>query len=407
MLLVRNAFTHDARVLRAAHALEERGLDPLVVAVMSTTVRRAAERVEGLPVLRLDPTSPFAVLRRVSRRRRRGLGATPGATTRPAADAASVPGPLLRLHRLLRTADFYRRAYGVVRRERPVLVHCNDWNTMWVGVLVRLASRTAVVYDSHELWPDRNGRPEPRWWLLACEAVFVRVAHVVVVASPGYADVMTRRYRMPRPAVVLNVPPAPPPAPAAPAAAPDLAVYVGGLQPHRGLEPAIKALALVPGLRLRLLGPGREDYRAGLRVLAARNEVSDRVEFARAVLPSEVLAGLRDAAFGLALFEPMCLSHRLVAPNKVYEYMAAGIPVLAADLPVMRAFVEEWGLGALTSTEPVTVAAGMRQLLDPAVNLELRRRAVAAAAEVTWARERTVLEDAYDRALAAAGGLDR
>ena len=57
-----------------------------------------------------------------------------------------------------------------------MLVHCNDYNTMWVGVLARLwYGRTAVVYDSHELWPDRNLRPEPRWWLMLCEALFVRV----------------------------------------------------------------------------------------------------------------------------------------------------------------------------------------------------------------------------------------
>jgi len=403
ILLVRNAFTHDARVLRAAHSLRDRGYEPLVVSVMSTHVRRATEVVDGVAVLRLDPRSPFRPLRRLVRRPRLVSSSSRSRSPARSADALSLPAPLLRFHRLLRTADFYRRAFRVVRRERPVLLQCNDYNTMWVGVLTRLTSRTAVVYDSHELWPDRNGRPEPRWWLMACEALFVRVAHVVMVASPGYADVMARRYRIPRPIVVLNVPRAPLARPAAVAARPDLAVYVGGMQAHRGLEPAIQALALVPGLELRLLGPGRSDYRAGLRDLAVREGVTDRVDFAGIVPPGEVLDAVRDAAFGLALFEPTCLSHRLVAPNKLYEYTAAGVPVLTSDLPVMRAFVEEWGLGAVApSSAPSDVAAAMRQLLDPETNLELRHRTVAAAAQVTWARERQSLDAAYDCALAAA-----
>lgn len=401
ILLVRNAFTHDARVLRAAHALRERGFEPLVVAVMSNDVRRATEVVGGVAVLRLDPSSPFGALRRLALRRSPAPAAATTAA-RTVSVAPAVPGPLLRLHRLLRTVDFYRQAFGVVRRERPALLQCNDYNTMWVGVLARLTGGTAVVYDSHELWPDRNGRPEPRWWLLACEALFVRAAHVVLAASPGYADVMARRYRVDRPVVVLNVPPAPPPRPAAPATEPDLAVYVGGLQAHRGLEVAIEALSLMPGLRLRLLGPGRADYRAGLEALARRAGVADRVDFAGTVLPGEVLDAVRGAAFGLALFEPTCLSHRLVAPNKLYEYTAAGVPALTSDLPIMRAFVERWGLGAVAASgSSADVAAAMRGLLAPARNLELRHRTVEAAAHVTWAREREALVAAYDRALVA------
>ena len=159
-------------------------------------------------------------------------------------------GVLTRLHRWLRTLDFYRRAIRVFTQQRPALVHCNDYNTMWVGVWARLRGGTAVVYDAHELWPDRNLRPEPRWWLLACEALFVRAAHRTLTASPGYARVMSRRYRVPAPTVVRNIP------------AVDSAgggegersaegdgavVYVGALTRNRGLEVAIEALAEVPG----------------------------------------------------------------------------------------------------------------------------------------------------------------
>jgi glycosyltransferase involved in cell wall biosynthesis len=401
---VRNPFIHDARVLRAAHVLRERGLEPLVVAVMSTEVRRAREEQQGIAVLRLDPTSPVAALR--SRLRRRAASGmpdvpAPGHVARPRRRAGRAA---VRLHRWMRTIDFYRRAWSAVRVHRPALLQCNDYNTMWVGVLARLLRRgTAVVYDSHELWPDRNQRPEPRWWLLACEALFVRAAHVVVAASPGYADVMARRYRTRRPLVVRNIPAAPPPRAAEPATEPGVAVYAGALTAHRGLEQAIDALALVPELRLRLHGPGRPEYVDGLFARARAAGVDGRLERRETVAPGDVVAALRGAALGLALFQPMCLSHRLVAPNKVFEYLAAGLPSLASDLPVMTAFVNGHGVGRTVDAQDVeAIAAAARALLDPEENLARRRAVVAAAREVTWEREREVLDAAYARALAAA-----
>ena len=171
---------------------------------------------------------------------------------------------MIRMHRWIRTIDFYRRAFKLVRAVRPAILHCNDYNTMWVGVAARTIRGTAVVYDAHELWPDRNLRPQPRWWLLACESLFLRLGHRTITASPGYAEVMARRYRVSLPQVIRNIPDLPTAAPAndpvAAAGAPkesdsaDELVYVGALTRNRGLEVSIRALARLPNARLRLLG---------------------------------------------------------------------------------------------------------------------------------------------------------
>ena len=205
----------------------------------------------------------------------------------------------MRLHRWLRTLDFYRRAVGVVREQRPALVHCNDYNTMWVGVAARALTGAAVVYDAHELWPDRNLRPEPRWWLLACEALFVRRAHRTITASPGYAEVMAKRYRVPPPRVVRNIPELATVSNAGPrtpgngdgsgGAADGAVTYIGALTRNRGLEDSIRAIALVPGARLRLVGPIGAAYRAELERLALQQGVSERVELADPVPPAEAV----------------------------------------------------------------------------------------------------------------------
>jgi glycosyltransferase involved in cell wall biosynthesis len=412
LILVRNAGTHDSRVLREADTLESLGYRPEVIAVVSDHHPEPEATVEGRRIRRLSPGSPFSWLR--SRLRRgRAVGQATGAGDAAVAEVSVADGGgpvrslLVRIHRWLRTLDYYRRAIAVLRAERPALVHCNDYNTMWVGVAARLlGGGTAVVYDAHELWPDRNLRSEPRWWLLACEALFVRCAHRTITASPGYADVIARRYRVARPQVIRNIPDlaqVPPPAEAPQGEA--TFVYVGAVTRNRGIEVSIEALAQVPGARLRLLGPSRADYRTELERLAARQGVADRVEFAGAVPPGRVIESMREATAGLSLIQPACLSYELSLPNKIFEYALAGLPVLVSDLPVMGVFVDEHRLGLRARPDdPSDVAAKLAELMRPDRNRELRAAVAEAAAELRWDRESSLLGATYTEALAAADG---
>ena len=215
---MRNPAIHDSRVLREAKTLSELGYRPLIVAVVSTEEQTRQSIVAGVPILRVSPSSPFAWIRsRLNRFRRRRAPAEAAAANVSGVADGSGGGPrvlVIRMHRWIRTIDFYRRAFKLVRAVRPAILHCNDYNTMWVGVAARTIRGTAVVYDAHELWPDRNLRPEPRWWLLACESLFLRLAHRTITASPGYAEVMARRYRVSLPQVIRNIPDLPTAAPA-------------------------------------------------------------------------------------------------------------------------------------------------------------------------------------------------
>ena len=88
----------------------------------------------------------------------------------------------------------------------PDLIHANDYNTAWIGVLGKWLTGARLVYDSHELWPDRNLRPEPRGWLLLCESLFVHVADEVITTSPGYARCWPAATGSTAPRLVRNVP---------------------------------------------------------------------------------------------------------------------------------------------------------------------------------------------------------
>jgi glycogen synthase len=376
LLLVRNAVDHDARVLRAAR-VAERTLDgtALILGVATVTAPAGATLVEGVPVIRLPS--------RLSR-------------------LTYLAGK--RVRRILSGLSFSRQAISVACQTRPALVHANDWNTMWTGLAIKLRYGARLVYDSHELWPDRNGRWEWRPWLLACEALFVRAADEVVTSSPGHADALATRYRIPRPTVVRNIPERPantarisasvdsPPSPIR-------VVYIGGLMPGRGLEQMIDALPLLAHVQLRAIGPGAQQYRAGLLARARAAGVENRVELRAPVAPGEVQSVLAGAAAGLCLIQPICRSYELSLPNKLFEYTAAGVPVLASNAPVIAAVVRGEGLGEVVPAGgPRALAASLERLLAPDGWRLAAKQAMAFADAHDWLGEASTLADVYTHA---------
>jgi glycosyltransferase involved in cell wall biosynthesis len=386
LLLVRNAVSHDARVLRAARVAERTlGASALIVGVATSSAPAGEAEVEGVRVLRL-----------------KARGRAPGA----------------RCRRALSGASFAWQALKLARRERPALVQANDWNTMWCGLAIKLTCGARLVYDSHELWADRNGRWEWRPWLLASEALFVRGADTVLTASPGYADALARRYRIPRPTVVRNIPevarnghaptdlarnghahPDPDVPPLAAALAqehPPCVMYVGGLMPGRGLEQTIDALALTEGIRVRMIGPGSPAYRTSLIERAQAAGVMERLQIEPPVPPAYVPALLGEALAGLCLIQPVCRSYELTLPNKLFEYAAAGVPVLASDLPVIAAVVRGNGLGEVVApADPVGIAAGLERLREPARWGDAARRSRRFARANAWQGEAGTLAEVY------------
>jgi glycosyltransferase involved in cell wall biosynthesis len=422
LLLVRNGVEHDARVLRAARVAErELGGKTLVVGMATASCPPGTAIVEGIGVIRLAAQPPvFARMRRLARppgveQLRQLMGrhrANPASRHKVERDATrtqpSVPRltPASRARRILSGVSFALQALGLARKVRPSLVHANDWNTMWGAIAVKLICRSHLVYDSHELWADRNGRWEWRPWLLASEALFVRMADEIVTASPGYADVLAARHRIPRPRIVRNIPEhdfadVGAPSDGQPQSGgtlphPHRIVYIGGLMPGRGLEQMIDALILLPQVRLRAVGPGAQWYRLSLLRRAASAGVEGRIELCAPVAPADVPQALSDATAGLCMIQPICRSYELCLPNKLFEYAAAGVPVLASDVPVIAALVRKEGLGEVVPAyHPDAVATSLERLLVPGGWQLAAERSRAFAHAHDWPGEASKLAEAY------------
>ena len=154
-------------------------------------------------------------------------------------------------------------------------------------------------------------------------------------------------------------------------------LYLGGLMAGRGLEQLVDAIALVPEAQLVLLGDGVEEGRLLERAAASGASVL----VLPPVPPELVEAYASSAAVGVSPIVPSCLNYRYSLPNKLFQYMAAGIPVVASDFRQVREVVEGSGSGVVVdTTRPEAIARAS----VGCSRIRSRRRQWARAGEPQW-----------------------
>jgi glycosyltransferase involved in cell wall biosynthesis len=282
-------------------------------------------------------------------------------------------------------------------------------------VALDLGSRTGapVVYDARDIYLEARNlarMPRPARALFAwLERRWARRASRVVTVNDAYADELAGRLGVERPLVVMNCP-SRDEAPRIRArrfhqrlGLPDSArvvLYHGGLTEERGIEELVAALpSLHPAAHLVLMGYG--PLRDTLVERAGEPATGGRLHVLPAVPPAELLDWVAAADVAAMPIQPTTLNHRLTTPNKLFEAMAAGVPIVAADLPGMAAIVTATGCGVVCDpTNVADLARAINALLDlDAATLEgYRRRALAAVADrYHWEHQAETLLAAYTR----------
>jgi glycosyltransferase involved in cell wall biosynthesis len=369
-MLLHKSVRHDSRVRREARALAQAGHEVVVLELAPV------ERSE------LDGFARRSVL--------------------PAPWTRRLP---YHAHRALCLLSFVR----AVTRARPDVVHAHDAAMLLPGLAGARLTRARLVYDSHEL---ATGVPyRERFWarfVAAVERIGVPRADAVITVSDGIARRLQSRYGLrERPAVVRNVCDLPAPDPSvAPGAlrllagVPDgepLILHQGAAALDRGCETLVRAVARLDRGHLVFLGDGDPGFAERLSEIAGTEGVTDRVHLVGSVRPERLLTYTRDADVGVSLLQDTCENHRLALPNKVFEYVAAGVPVVVSDLPETARLVRRCGIGwRVRPDSPEAVANGLGAALNGGSDA-VRARLRSAADELTWERERGRLTEVYDR----------
>jgi len=248
---------------------------------------------------------------------------------------------------------FLRRWDVVLVADLDALVGC-----YWAARL----RRKQVILDSRELYsalPSLYGRPFRRWVWSQVEAWLYPKVKYHFTVSPPIAQHYKKRYGI-EAWLIYNLPLRQ--KGFAKARLEDrLLFYQGVLHPYRGLEELILALRMVPGWRLWIAGDGR--HRAYLEIIVKQEGLRDRVLFLGLLSYEEALTYAREATLGVSGELPITDNHRYALPNKVFDYIQMGLPVLAGEAPLIRQLVEKLRVGyVVESWQPKVIAAALREI---------------------------------------------
>ena len=352
-------------------------------------------------------------------------------TTTPARDPFAFygvsPTPRLRVERapVFGPPSVRRAVYLACMVER--LLKRRSWDVVWTpdlflaGAALRLPARMRppVVYESHNFRPAFAGdfhrlvtgmraagpvklrrllRRERRVWrraegYVALTGVLARelqerfgARQHMITAPNGIRLEGARAY-------------APPRHDGAP-----IVAYAGHFYPYNGVDVFVEALARLPDVRGLIIGGHPRDAADGerLRTLACARGIMDRVTFTGLVPPGKVLGLLRGAD---VLVEPMLSAPntRYASPMKLFDYMAAGRPIVAADVVSLREVVVDGRTARLVAPDcPEALAEGVRALLaDPAAAGRMARAAFEEVANYTWVRRAERLEQLLNEVVGA------
>ena len=345
-MVVYNFFVNDARVIREAKTLVESGYEVTVFALHKEGLKQN-EEMHGFKVNRIHLT--FGKL------------------------------PYYNIFQILKYFEFILRCYFRTRKKDISICHCHDLEALLVGYLITKSNKCKLIYDSHELWGDPRyiffSRPSYPKFVFSIqrklEHFIMRRTHAIITVSDSIGEFIARENKVRKPYVIKNVH--------------NLAkvrksnkvkekigiiddkrkiiLYQGGLRRGRGLENLIVSMRWVEAAILVMLGDGV--IKEELEELALRYKIDDKVFFMEAVSPEEVFSYTCLADIGVHPIENTCLNHYYCLPNKLFEYLMAGLPVAVSDFPEMARIAKKYKVGEVFDpAKPQDICRAINSLLN-------------------------------------------
>lgn len=324
-------------------------------------------------------------------------------------DEETIPFRTKRLRMLFRKGFFFYAFFNIrlfiylLFRRIDILV-ANDLDTLFPNYLISRIRQIPLVYDSHEYFtgvPELNKRPFVRSvWKSIEKRIFPHLKTVITVTE-SLAGIYEKEYNL-RPAVVRNcsrisssVVPFPREKLGIDNSSFLLILQGGGINIDKGAEELVKAVCMTQNVSLLVAGSG--DVIPLLKKMVRGLNIEDKVKFVPKIPWSELMRYTKSADAGMCLEKDTNINYRYSLPNKLFDYISAGIPVIAGDLPEIKKIIEENDCGIiLQAITPEEISHAIIKLRD---DVDLRRKLgnnSAAAAEIlNWNRESEIVKRIY------------
>ncbi len=271
-------------------------------------------------------------------------------------------------------------------------IYANDTDTLPACYAASIIRRKKLIFDAHELFPEvpelQNRPTVKKVWQMIERLIIPHLTRTLTVCE-SIADWYKQHYGIDM-KVVRNVPYLRPETDAIPLPvdkSKKIILYQGALNTGRGLEWVIDAMPQIENAVLYIIGDG--DLREQLKQQVEKLRLSDRVIFHGKVNAEDLHRYTPSADLGLCLLENKGRSYFFALPNRIFDYLHAGVPVLATPFPEIKKIVETHQTGVLTDDHsPAKLASLINKILKEGYPTEHFKQL---AVQFCWEKEKSKL----------------
>jgi len=293
-------------------------------------------------------------------------------------------------------AEFNIRLLFLLIFKKYTFLLSNDLDTLPANAMDSFFKRRKLFYDSHELFtevPELNNRKLIKWIWAFLEKISLKRVYKAYTVCDSIARYYRVKYGVDF-AIIRNLP-FYDDNKVSFKSRENLIIYQGALNKDRGIELMIEAMQHIEGYELVIAGAG--DIENQLRSISQELKLEGKVRFFGR-LQIDILNQLtRTCKLGLSLERNTNLNYYYALPNKIFDYINAGVPVVCSNLPEMTAVVSQYKVGAIFDGETaVELAATINKLLENTKLLETYHENCHIASEkLNWENEKDRLKEIF------------
>lgn len=298
-------------------------------------------------------------------------------------------------------AEYNIRLFIYLLFVKSNILVANDLDTLPANALISRLKRVKLVYDAHEFFtevPELVARPRIKKIWQKLETYFIRHVDKAYTVCDSLAKMFEESYNIPF-NVVRNIPLLSDDSLTPIKEKGDTILYQGAVNIGRGLELMIDTMAFLPEANLIIAGGG--DILEALKKSVKEKKMENQITFLGR-MPFEQLKNTTQLAdVGISIEEDLGLNYRFALPNKVFDYIHCGKPILVSNLPEMSKVVTDYKVGnVLYNRSPKALSEAINTLL---LDTDLRKQCYAnaqiARQELNWQQEEKTLITIYRQIL--------
>jgi glycosyltransferase involved in cell wall biosynthesis len=288
-------------------------------------------------------------------------------------------------------AEYNLRLFFLLMFSNTDVLFSNDLDTLLPNYIVSRLKGKKLIYDSHELFtelPELIGRPIVKWvWTKLEGFIFPRLKHIITV-NQSIANIYEKKYgRIIQ--VIRNIPIRIP----MKISREDLGfkksdfliiLQGAGINIHRGAEEALEAMKFVFGAKLLIIGGG--DVFEELKRKRIELNLEDKVQIIDKIPYQELMNYTSISDLGLSLDKDTNLNYRYSLPNKVFDYIQSGVPILVSRLPELLNLIDTYHIGgSVRNIRPQCIADKINAVkANPKFLDKWKKNLVEAQKELNW-----------------------